>query len=276
MTKTQNMADKKRILFISQELSPYLTGTSRAKETKELAEKFQRNKSEVRIFLPRYGAVNERRNQLHEVIRLSGVNIPISDADHPLIIKVASLQPQRIQVYFIDNDDYFDRSEEDADDLGSNRANNDERMIFFVHGTIETARKLRWDPDVIRVSGWMSALAPVYIRKVFSDEPSFKKSKIVYVIDDSSFAAPLDPKFPDKLKAEGIREHEVKPMRAGDIDVNRLHAIGIKHADAVIVETPDLAPELLETLQKGKKPWLPYEKATEESGEALMEFYNSL
>lgn len=270
------MADKKRILFIAQELTPYLTAAPRPDETKLLAERFQRNKSEVRIFMPRYGAVNERRNQLHEVIRLSGINIPISDADHPLIIKVASLQPQRIQVYFIDNDDYFERSAEDVDEVGSARDNNDERMIFFVHGAIETARKLRWDPDIIRVSGWMAALAPTYIRKVFSDEPSFKKSKIVYVIDDSRFTTPLSPAFPDKLKAEGIREHEVKPLRASEIDVNKIHAMAIKHADAVIVETPDVAPEILETLHNGKKPWLPFEKATEETGEALMEFYNSL
>ncbi len=270
------MASKKRILFIAQELAPYMVNSAPGQLTRELAGKLQQSGGEVRIFMPRYGAINERRNQLHEVIRLSGINIPIADADHPLIIKVSSLQPQRIQVYFIDNDDYFDRSAEDMDDIGSNRANNDERMIFFTHGTVDTARKLRWDPDIIRCSGWMGALAPLYIRKIYSDEPSFKKSKIIYVVDDSTFSAPISPSFPDKLKAEGIREAEVKLMRNAEITPSMLHQIAIKHSDAVIIQTPNPDPAIIEILKKGKKPWLPYEKASEEDGVALTEFYNSL
>lgn len=270
------MAVKKRILFIAQELAPYMTQSPAAKLTRELATKLQQKGGEVRIFMPRYGSINERRNQLHEVIRLSGINIPIADADHPLIIKVSSLQPQRIQVYFTDNDDFFDRSAEDVDEMGSNRADNDERMIFFTHGTVDTARKLKWDPAIIRCSGWMGALAPLFIRKIYSDEPSFKKSKIVYVVDDSSFTTPLSPSFPDKLKAEGVREAEVKPLRNSEITVAKLHQMAIKHADAVIIQTPNPDPAIIETLEKGKKPWLPYEKASEEGGEALLDFYLSL
>ncbi len=244
--------------------------------TRELAAKLQQSGGEVRIFMPRYGSINERRNQLHEVIRLSGINIPIADADHPLIIKVSSLQPQRIQVYFIDNDDYFDRSPDDDDDMGSNRPDNDERMIFFTHGTVDTARKLRWDPDIIRCSGWMGALAPIYIRKIYSDEPSFKKSKIVYVVNDSTFTTPLSPNFPDKLKAEGVRESEVKPLRNTEITVAMLQQLAIKFSDAVIIQTPNSDPAIIEMLEKGKKPWLPYEKASEEGGQALVDFYTSL
>lgn len=270
------MAVKKRILFIAQELAPYMTRSAHGQHTRELAGRLQQSENEVRIFMPRYGSINERRNQLHEVIRLSGINIPIADADHPLIIKVSSLQPLRIQVYFIDNDDYFDRDDSDADEMGSNRPNNDERIIFFTHGTVDTARKLRWDPQIIRCSGWMGALSPLYLRKVFSDEPSFKKAKIVYVIDDSRLDVPLDPSFPDKLKAEGVREGEVKPLRGTEITTAKLHLMAIKHADAVIIQTPDPDPAVMEVLEKGKKPWLPYEKATEEGGQALLDFYNSL
>lgn len=273
---TTRMAQKKRILFISQELAPYMAQSKYGQLTRELAARLQQKGGEVRIFMPRYGSINERRNQLHEVIRLSGINIPIADADHPLIIKVSSLQPQRIQVYFIDNDDYFDRSADDVDDLGSNRVNNDERIIFFTHGTVDTARKLRWDPDIIRCSGWMGALAPIYIRKIYSDEPSLKKSKIVYVVDDSTFTTPLSPSFPDKLKAEGIRETEVKAMRNTDISVVMLQLLAIKFADAVVIQTPNPDPAIMEVLEKGKKPWLPYEKASEENGEALVDFYSSL
>lgn len=274
--QNEPMAAKKRILFITQELAPYMVHSKPGQLTRELAGRLQQSGGEVRIFMPRYGAINERRNQLHEVIRLSGINIPIADADHPLIIKVSSLQPQRIQVYFIDNDDYFERSDDDADDMGSNRDNNDERLIFFTHGTVDTARKLRWDPDIIRCSGWMGALAPIYLRKVFNDEPSFKKSKIVYVVDDTAITAPLSPSFPDKLKAEGVREAEVKHMRNTEITPTMLQELAIKFSDAVIIQTPNPAPSIIEALQKGKKPWLPYEKASEEGGQALVDFYNSL
>lgn len=270
------MAAKKRILFITQELAPYMTHSHPGQLTRELAGKLQQSGGEVRIFMPRYGVINERRNQLHEVIRLSGINIPIADADHPLIIKVSSLQPQRIQVYFIDNDDYFERSDADSDDMGSNRDNNDERLIFFTRGAVDTARKLRWDPDIIRCSGWMGALAPIYIRKVFSDEPSFKKSKIVYVVDDTAITTPLNRAFPDKLKAEGVRENDVKPMRNTEITSVTLQELAIKYSDAVVIQTPDPDPAIIENLKKGKKPWLPYEKAAEESGTALTDFYNSL
>lgn len=253
-----------------------MTQSPLSKLTREIAARLQQSGNEVRIFMPRFGTINERRNQLHEVIRLSGINIPIADADHPLIIKVSSLQPQRIQVYFIDNDDYFDRDDSDCDEMGSNRANNDERIIFFTHGTVDTARKLRWDPQIIRCSGWMGALSPLYLRKVFSDEPAFKKTKIVYVVDDSKLETPLDPSFPDKLKAEGMRETEVKPLRGVDITTEKLHLMAIKHADAVIIHTPNPHPAVMEVLEKGKKPWLPYDKTTEEGYQALVDFYNSL
>ena len=162
---------------MSQEIAPYLPKGELSNLGRELPQAMQAAGYEVRTFMPKYGAVNERRNQLHEVIRLSGLNIPISDADHPLILKVASMQPSRIQVYFVDNDDYFLKSDDDSDDVGSNRDDNDERAIFFARGTMETVKKLRWEPDIIHCSGWVTSLVPMYLRRMYADDPSFADAR---------------------------------------------------------------------------------------------------
>lgn len=172
----------KRIVFVDQEMAPYLTGGDIPALRRDLAVGMHKRKCEVRTFMPKFGDVNERRNQLHEVIRLSGINIPINDADHPLIIKVASLQPARIQVYFIDNDDYFQKDDDDVDYAGSNRTDNDERAIFFARGTAETLRKLKWEPGIIHCSGWISSLLPILLRGLFADDPAFAETKIVYSV----------------------------------------------------------------------------------------------
>ena len=146
--------DVKKVLLVSQEIDPYLTGTAMADFSRLMALKLQEKGAEVRCFMPRYGAINERRNQLHEVIRLSGLNISIDDTDHPLIIKVATLQPTRLQVYFIDNDDYFCRhTQQKSLETDDDPETNDERAIFFVRGVIETVKKLRWNPDQNREPG---------------------------------------------------------------------------------------------------------------------------
>ena len=150
-----------RILYISQEISPYLADSPLSVLGKAMPVKMQERGFEVRTFMPKYGCINERRNQLHEVIRLSGMNIIIDDTDHPLIIKVATLQPSRMQVYFIDSDDYFTSSAGGAAPLEtvSDPEQNDERMIFFVRGVVETVKKLRWEPAVVQCMGWITALA---------------------------------------------------------------------------------------------------------------------
>lgn len=269
-----NMASK-RILFISQEINPYLPATDESTFGKELPHAFHSSGYEARIFMPRYGVINERRNQLHEVIRLSGVNIPIADADHPLIIKVASLPPARLQAYFIDNDDYFQKLDSDADPVGSNREDNDERMIFYVHGTIETARKLGWDPDVIVCTGWMGALAPLYLRRVFGDEPSFKKSKIISVFDRTTFSGVLPPAFITKLKAEGVKESDLKLLKGKDITLGVLQTLAVKHSHGVIINTPEPEPEVTEALASAKVKILPWEKA-KEGISAFVEFVTAL
>lgn len=264
-----------RILYISQEISPYLPSTPIADFGRQLPQTMQQSGKEVRIFMPNYGSVNERRNQLHEVIRLSGLGIIISDNDHPLIIKVASLQPARIQVYFIDNDDYFQKLASDVDPVGSNRTDNDERAIFYARGTMETVKKLRWDPKTIHVSGWISALLPLYIRKLYGDEPAFKNSKIVYSVLPDSLNAPLDEGIFAKLKEEGVGPREIKKFADLPLDTNLLHRMAIEYSDGVAFHTPEADPALLEFAKaSGKKILMPEKVA--EGVPAFSEFYDSL
>ncbi len=155
---------KARVLFVSQEMSPYLEPTPIGTITRQLPQGIQERGREIRTFIPRYGSINERRNQLHEVIRLSGINIIIEDTDHPLIIKVASIQAARMQVYFIDNDDYFSRKETLLNKKGQPFEDNDERSIFFCRGVVETIKKLGWKPDIVHCHGWFTSLLPMYLK----------------------------------------------------------------------------------------------------------------
>src|SRR5437016_2328075 len=162
---------KARVLFISSEIHPYLDLNEQSKVARFLPQGIQEKGREIRTFMPRYGCINERRHQLHEVIRLSGMNLIIDDSDHPLIIKVASIQSARMQVYFIDNEDYFARKETLTDAKGKMFDDNDERSIFFCRGVIETVKKLGWAPDIIHCHGWLTSLLPMYIKRSFRDNP---------------------------------------------------------------------------------------------------------
>lgn len=262
---------KPRILFISQEIAPYLPATENSTLGKKLPQAMQEHKYEVRTFMPNFGAVNERRNQLHEVIRLSGINIPINDADHPLIIKVASMQPSRIQVYFIDNDDYFQKSDDDADAVGSNRADNDERAIFYARGTEETARKLKWEPDIINVSGWISGLVPLYLRTACTD---FKKSKIVFNVLDEAETAPIDPAIFDKLVDDGIKASEVTALRSLPADSKLLYRLGILKADGVVFNSAEPDPELVALAEERGIPYVTFNPA-DDNTENYFNFFQS-
>ena len=266
---------KERILFINQEITPYLSATPISSLGKFLPVAMQEKGFEVRTFMPKFGAVNERRNQLHEVIRLSGINININDNDHPLVIKVASLQPSRIQVYFIDNDDYFQKLASDIDDSGANRADNDERAIFFARGTMETAKKLRWEPKVIHCSGWISSLLPLYIKRIYSDDPSFKASKVVYVVQPSKDMAPIDEKFLNKLKSEGFSQRDLKKYATENLNVDLLHKIGVDFSHGVIVNDPEISEELLKYIQDSGKPVLMSQDMAQDA-QLYLDFYNSL
>lgn len=245
-----------KIIFVSQEISPYLSVSENGRIGRSLPQSIQSKKYEVRTFMPDYGEINERRNQLHEVIRLSGMNIPIGDNDHPLVVKVASMQPSRIQVYFIDNDDYYQRLESDSDAFGTNRPDNDERIIFYARGTMETARKLRWEPEIIEVSGWVSSLIPLYLKTLFNDGPSFQKTKLVYsVLPEEQQIESLDPAFFDKLEAEGVDPARIAQFREMPLDHKLLHKIAIEFADAVVFRTDEPDPELVACCESSGKEW---------------------
>ena len=266
---------KKRILLISQEIAPYIPANPLSSLGKDIATSLQEHGCEVRIFMPKFGAVNERRNQLHEVIRLSGMNITINDNDHPLIIKVASLQPSRIQVYFIDSDDYFQKNDDDIDAAGSNRPDNDERAIFFTRGTLETAKKLKWDPKVINCSGWISALIPLYLKRLYPDDPSFKGAKVVYTVQPGNLPDRIDANLFSKLKADGIQQKDLKKYLSLPLDVMLLHKMAIDYSHAVVVADPDADPELLKYVADSGKPFITADKLQDGAG-AYNEFFQSL
>ena len=196
--------EKKRILFVSQEIMPFLPKTEVSATSRRLPQGVQDSGKEIRVFSPKFGAINERRHQLHEVIRLSGMNLVIDDKDHPLIIKVASIPSARIQVYFIDNDEYFKRKNTITDEAGNLFQDNDERSIFFCRGVLETVKKLGWKPDVIHCNGWMASLMPLYIKKNYNKDPHFADTKVVINLYNNGFDTPWDPRFSDKLAFEGF------------------------------------------------------------------------
>lgn len=266
---------KQRIIYVSQEIAPYLNVSANGKLDRELPQAIQELNYEVRTFMPDFGEVNERRNQLHEVIRLSGVNIVIGDNDHPLIVKVASMQPARIQVYFIDSDDYFQKSADDADAFGSNRADNDERLIFYARGTMSTAEKLQWDPDVVHVSGWISALVPLYLKRLFADCPSFHRTKVVYTVQPESEIAPLNPDIFDKLNAEGVRKADLKDLEGVALDNKFLHRLAIAWSDGLVFRGVEPDPDLLKAAEDAGIPWIHIDYDTPHATE-LNEFYNSI
>lgn len=267
---------KQRILYINQEIAPYLPAAEFSTLGRELAMGIQKRGFEVRIFMPRYGTVNERRNQLHEVIRLSGMNIVINDADHPLTIKVASMQPSRIQVYFTDNDDYFQKLDSDEDDYGSNRTDNDERALFFAHGTIETVKKLKWEPTVVHCQGWITALAPLYLNRVRNDDPAYKLTKCIYSVLPGEPTGGLDEKLLTKLRADGIQAKEIKKFKGMEKDPKLLHKMAIEYCDAVIFYEEEPDAELLEIVKAKEIPFLTGKELKESSYDAYSELYKQI
>jgi starch synthase len=253
------MKEPNRILFISQEIYPYL-----AEETpmrllnRQLPEYFQSHGYETRTFMPKFGDINERRNQLHEVIRLSGMNLIISESDHPLLIKVASIQQARIQIYFIDNDDLFHRRKGVVDANGEEYADNDDRVIFFARGAIETVKKLRWTPNIILCSGWMSALAPLYLKKAYNNEPFFAHSKIVLMLDNEEYTKPFGTKFAEKLRIDGISNTDVRSIAGFPVGYEELMRLAVDYSDAVVYASPQVNQRVMNYAETKGKPILPY------------------
>ena len=262
----------KKILFVSSELVPYLPENEVSLMSYEAPRMVNSSGGQIRIFMPRYGNINERRHQLHEVIRLSGMNLVINDMDMPLIIKVASIPRERIQVYFIDNEEYFKRKATFADENGNLFPDNDERAIFFAKGVVETVKKLNWSPDIIHIHGWMASLLPIYLRHYYADEPLFADSKIVTSVYKEDFEGNLDAGMKDKIAFDGIPEEAITHLESPSY--NNLLKVAVDFSDAVILAAEDIPQDLKDYIANLHKPVLPY-VSIQEFEEAYSNFYNT-
>ena len=243
----------KKVLFITQEITPYVPESELSLIGQNLPQAIQDKGREIRTFMPKWGNVNERRNQLHEVIRLSGMNLIIDDTDHPLIIKVASIQAARRQVYFIDNDDYFQHRLMTTDENDQEYEDNGERAIFYARGVLETVKKLRWCPDVIHCHGWMSAVVPLYIKKAYCDEPSFRDSKVVFSVYGDGFKSNLVPHFKEQTLLKGINLKDLD-MIDNTVNYDELCKLAISYSDGVIANSANVSQAVMDLAKSLNKP----------------------
>ncbi|HNS29732.1 MAG TPA: glycogen/starch synthase [Tenuifilaceae bacterium] len=248
---------RKKVLFVSQEIMPYLPESNISKVGRVLPQAIQERGKEIRTFMPRWGIINERRNQLHEVIRLSGMNLVIGDTDHPLIIKVASIQSARMQVYFIDNEDYFHRKHILTDENGKYFEDNDERAVFFARGVMETVKKLRWAPDIIHCHGWFTSFIPILAKKTYKDDPIFSKAKVVFSVYNDEFDLPLNSSLKNKLKLENISKKDIEPIK----EPNYLNLIkfATHYSDGVIIGEKKINKSVLEYIKTSGMTVLPFD-----------------
>lgn len=271
--KTATMGNSvKRVLFVNSEIFPYLPESGISNIGRYLPQGIQERKKEIRSFMPRYGCINERKNQLHEVIRLSGMNIIINDVDRPLVIKVASISAARMQVYFIDNEDYFHRKQVYCDENGEFFKDNGERAIFFARGVLETVKKLRWAPDVIHCQGWISQVLPLYLKKAYIDDPIFSNSKIVLSLYNDTPTVDFPEDLKDKILFPGITEKDVEILeKPSGINLAKLAA---GHSDGIIYGSADIPEEITAFCKDSGLPILEYRKESFEDG-TYIEDYNS-
>ena len=263
---------KKKILFINQEIAPYVPDTNMSIMGREVPRAIQEKGHEIRTFMPKWGNINERRGQLHEVIRLSGMNIIIDETDHPLIIKVASIQQARVQVYFIDNDDYFTKRQMEKDENGIDYPDNGERAIFFARGVLETVKKLRWVPDIIHCQGWMSAVVPLYIKTVYHEEPSFADTKVIMSLTSKSLSQTLGENFKRCVEFREAKADLLKPYK-DDFDFMELGKLAIDYSDGVILMEPEVNETLTQYAKEKAIPLLDYQ---EDFAEAYEGFYQKI
>lgn len=266
-----------RVLFVNSEIYPYLPESGIADIGRYLPQGAQERKKEIRSFMPRYGCINERKNQLHEVIRLSGMNIIISDVDRPLIIKVASISSARIQVYFIDNEDYFRRKALYCDAKGTFFKDNGERAIFFARGVLETVKKLRWSPDIVHCSGWMAHVLPLYLKKAYKDDPIFTDSKVVLSLYSDTPAESFDDKFAEDLLSQGICADDISALGQKP-DGTHLAHLALTYSDGVVLNSPNIPSDLAEYSRGLGIPVLEYESKMKNGGDAerYAAFYETL
>ena len=265
--------EDKRILFVSSEVVPYLAENEVSLMSYNVPKMINDQGAQIRIFMPRYGNINERRHQLHEVIRLSGMNLVVNDVDMPLIIKVASIPKERIQVYFIDNDEYFKRKATFTDEDGKMYPDNDERAIFFAKGVVETVKKLNWVPDIIHVHGWMASLLPIYMKHFYKNDALFSDTKIISSIYGQQFDGALDAELINKIKFDGIDATYIEDL--SNPTYENIMKATINHSDGIIISSENLSPSLTKFIHSSDKPFLPY-AAKDEFASAYTTFYKSI
>ena len=263
------MKETKKILFVNSEMTPYLPESTISNIGRYLPQGIQESGREIRSFMPRYGNINERRNQLHEVIRLSGMNLVVNDIDRPLIIKVASISSARMQVYFIDNEDYFHRKFVFSGEDGKFFEDNDERAIFFARGVLETVKKLRWKPDIIHCQGWISHVLPLYLKKAYKDDPIFTDCKVVLSLYDEIAQETFAEDMKAKMVIPGIKNKDVDILKTAN-GIN-LAKLAIQNSDGIIIGSPQLCDEVTQAVAASKLPVLPY---VDQSDSAYIKEYN--
>lgn len=264
---------KAKVLYVSQEIYPYTVENTMGNIARFLPQGIQERGKEIRTFMPRYGTINEIRHGLHEVIRLSGINLIIDNNDHPLIIKVASIQRARMQVYFIDNEDYFYRKAAFNDEQGKFFEDNDERTIFFCRGVIETVRKLNWIPDIIHCHGWITSLLPFYIKKACKDDPLFENSKLIYSIYNDKFEGSLNKNFAKKAVWDNAVEEDLALVKTAPT-FNNLTKLAVNWSDAVVKVDSSLDADVVKHIKKSGKPML--EHAEENYMDSYSDFYDEV
>lgn len=264
--------DKKKVLIVTQEMLPYTGPSEIAEIARQLPQYVQENGMEIRVLMPRFGVINERRHRLHEVVRLSGMNIIVDDDDYPLIIKVASLPEARMQVYFLDNEDFFKRKAIFEDETGQPYDDNADRMVFFCKGVIETVKKFGWPPDIVHCHGWMTSLIPLYLKAAYKNEPLFRQAKVVYSIYDDVPQGEFPENFVDKASINNLTADDLSIYQNGT--GISLHQGAIAFSDAVIVNSENVHPSVRESLAQSDKPVL--SQVSEDYSAAYLEFYNSL
>ena len=266
------MSEPVKVLFVNSEMEHFMPSSTIATVGRYLPQGIQESGAEIRSFVPRYGTINERRYQLHEVTRLSGMNIIINDIDRPLVIKVSSISAARMQVYFIDNEDYFHRKYVYRDDSDNYFNDNDERAIFFARGVLETVKKLRWKPDIIHCQGWISQFLPLYLRKVYSDDPIFTDSKVVLSLYNDSLDLEFNEETKSKIIVPGIRNKDLEVLNpANGINLAKL---AIQYSNGVIAGSSDLPAELESAIASSHAKFLPYREIDHPENSYIQDYKN--
>lgn len=266
--------DKKKVLIVTQEMQPYTALSEISEIARKLPQYVQEKGFEIRVLMPRYGTINERRHRLHEVVRLSGMNIIVDDDDFPLIIKVASLPGARMQVYFLDNEDFFKRKSVFTDDEGKPFADNEDRMIFFCKGVIETVKKFGWAPDIVHCHGWMTSLVPMYLKTAYKTEPLFQNSKLIYSLYNSEVGVNFSEDFMNKASINNLEPEDLVAYLDSDEKIDLFKGAST-FTDAVIEGSENLEGAVPQLLKNLEKPILEFQ-SEDQYLSAYLDFYNML